>query len=263
LILTANLTMNRIRASVTMLAAMISLAACGGGPSEPGAPQLALRQIVATPHYVFHAAPGDTVDSEWQEEYHAWMTTALEIESAPRIEYFKYRDVSHLRAITGHTAGTGFTETHAPRVHTIWPIDNHEVVHAVVIMTIGHPPALFNEGVAVAHQTFPDRGRFTPTWNGADLHQLARGYINTNRLPALTALLRGTDFFAHDGNITYPCAGSFVRYLIDTYGLAPFKAYVASARFNDVGSVTLTRFREAYGRPLDDIWNEWRTWLTS
>ena len=37
------------------------------------------------------------------------------------------------------------------------------------------------------------------------------------RLPALRAL--GSDVFSFDANIMYPCAGSFVRYLIDSQGL--------------------------------------------
>jgi hypothetical protein len=245
-----------------VLTGLLALTGCGGGPTGPSAAHPAVTLFGSTAHYVFYAAPGDSVDTAWQEQYHEWVTAALGVGPLPRLEYYKYRDTAHLMALTGHQSGTGFAETGSPRFHTIWPIDNHESVHAIVMLGIGHPPPLFNEGVAVAHQTFPDRGRFTPTWNGTDLHELARGYVLAGGLPALSSLLRGADFFDHDSNVTYPCAGSFVRYVIDTHGLAPFKAYVSSARFEDAGGTTEARFQTAFGRPLSDVWNEWRAWLT-
>jgi hypothetical protein len=56
----------------------------------------------------------------------------------------------------------------------------------------------------------------------------------------------------------YPCAGSFVRYLIDRYGLNPLKTYFASATFEDVAVVTEARFQAAYGHTVASLWDEWR-----
>lgn len=164
---------------------------------------------------------------------------------------------AHIEALTGK-ATNGFAEPGTTRFHTIWSIDNHECVHTIVILQIGHPPALFNEGVAVAHQTDPARGILTPRWNGTDVHVLARGYDAAGRLPALASLLRSTDFFGFDTDVTYPCAGSFVRYLIDTYGLDQFKRYVGSASFDDAAATTESRFQSAYGRSVAAVWADWR-----
>lgn len=153
--------------------------------------------------------------------------------------------------------------TRDTRFHTIWPIDDHEGVHTLVILQIGHPPALFNEGVAVAHQTDPARGILTPRWNGTDLHALARQYDVAGRIPPLTSLFRSSAFFSFDSNVTYSCAGSFVRYLIDKYGLSALKAYFASATFDDAPSITESRFLAAYGRTLTALWEEWRAWIGS
>jgi hypothetical protein len=183
---------------------------------------------------------------------------ALQLQPSPPLEYYKYRDRAHLAAVTGRTTN-GFAEPGTTRFHTIWPIDNHEGVHTLVILQIGHPPALFNEGMAVAHQTDPARGILSPRWNGTDLQDLARAHDAAGRLPALSSLLRSADFFSFDTNVTYPCAGAFVRYLIDTYGLAPLKAYIASATFDDSSSATDSRFQAAYGRTVASMWEEWRT----
>jgi hypothetical protein len=131
-----------------------------------------------------------------------------------------------MEALTGPVT-SGFAEPGTRRFHSIWPVDNHEGVHTLVILQLGHPPALFNEGVAVAHQTNPAQNVLTPRWNGTDLHVLARQYDAAGRLPSLGSLLPTSEFFDFDTNVTYPCAGSFVRYLIDTRGLAAFRVFLA------------------------------------
>jgi hypothetical protein len=61
----------------------------------------------------------------------------------------------------------------------------------------------------------------------------------------------------------YPCAGSFVRYVIDAQGVAPMKRYFASATFDDAPSVTEARVLAAYGRSLSSMWDEWLAWIRS
>jgi len=239
------------------LAVSVIVSACGSGPAGPGPAQPALTETIQSTHYVIHFAPGDTVDSAWQDQYYEWLIPALQLQSSPPLEYFKYRDRSHMQAITGKSTN-GFAEPGTTRFHTIWPTDNHECVHTLVILQIGHPPALFNEGIAVAHQTDPVRVVLTPRWNGTDLHALARNYDASGRLPALSALLRSSEFSAVDAEITYPCAGSFVRWLIDTYGLVPLKRYISSATFDDAPATTENRFEAAYSRSLASAWSEWR-----
>jgi hypothetical protein len=234
-----------------------TLAACDGNPAGPTESNTALSQITTTAHYVIHSAPGDSVDTVWQDAFHEWLVPALQLQPSPPLDYHKYRDRAHLAALTGRSTN-GFAEPETTRFHTIWPTDNHESVHTIVILQMGFPPALFTEGVAVAHSTDPVRGILTPRWSGTDVHVLARGYDATGRLPAVSSLLRSSEFFNFDMNMTYPCAGSFVRYLIDTYGLAPLKAYFASSTFEDAAAITESKFLAAYGRPVASLWDEWR-----
>lgn len=250
----------RSLAPIVGLLAGALLAGCGGGPAGPSAAHPALIQVATSPHYIVRAAPGDGIDVDWQEQYYTWLTAVLELGPSPPLEYHKYRNRAHIEALTGQAAN-GFAEAGTVRFHSIWPIDNHEGVHTLVILQIGHPPALFNEGVAVAHQTNPATGRLTPRWNGTDLHVLARQYDAGGRLPALGSLLATRDFFKLDANVTYPCAGSFVRYLIDTYGLPRFKTLLAGARFEDPPTTTEARFQSVYGRSLSVAWTEWRHWI--
>lgn len=251
--------MHRASTALTLLGCGL-LVSCGGGPTGPSAAHPALTQVANSAHYIARSAPGDTVDLDWQEQYYTWLESALQLQPSPRLEYHKYRDRAHMEALTGKVTN-GFAEAGTLRFHTIWPVDNHEGVHTLVILQLGHPPALFNEGVAVAHQTNPAQDIWTPRWNGTDVHVLARQYDQTGRLPALGSLLATSRFFDHDTNVTYPCAGSFVRYLIDTHGLDTFKTFLAAAGFEDPPSRTETRFLAAYGRPLAGVWAEWLAWL--
>jgi hypothetical protein len=162
----------------------------------------------------------------------ARLQPALQLQPSPRLDYYKYRDRGHLKALTGRDTN-GFADAGTTRFHTIWPTDNHEGVHTVVILQMGHPPPLFTEGIAVAHQTNPPQGILRPRWNGTDLHVLARQYDAAGRLAALRSLLRSSDFFDFDSNVMYPCAGSFVLYLIDSQGLVPLKKYFATATVDD------------------------------
>jgi hypothetical protein len=245
---------------VTLALCAILATGCGGSASSPSASSPPLTEVTNSAHYVVHSARGDGVNTAWQDAYYEWLIGALQLQTSPRLDYYKYLDRAHLYALTGRNTN-GFAEPGTTRFHTIWPTDNHEGVHTIVILQIGHPPALFNEGIAVAHQTDPVRGILTPQWNGTDVRVLARQHDAAGRLPPLASLLRSSDFATFDPEVTYPCAGSFVRYLIDTYGLAPLKAYFASATFDDAATATESRFLAAYGRSLASVWDEWRAWV--
>jgi hypothetical protein len=232
---------------------------CSDGPSAPAEP---LSETFVSAHFTYHRAAGDAIDTTWQEAYYAWVVPALGVQPTARLDYSKYRDRAHLEAVTGKVTN-GFAEPGTMRFHTIWPIDNHEGVHALVTAYIGHPPALFNEGVAVAHQTDPLRGQLDPRWNGTDIDVLARQYLLAGKVPALSRLLESTDFFDFDTNVTYPVAGSLVRYLLSRFGIARFKGFIAKVEFSDRASRLVSIFGQEYGVALDAVWSDFQAWLRS
>ena len=239
-------------------ALVASVPACREITASRRSSDLTVQQT--SPAYLFYMAPGDSVDTAWQESYHRWMVAALRIDPGVRLEYHKYRDRKHLREITDRETN-GFAEPGTPRLHTIWPRDNHEVVHAAVILTLGHPPALFNEGIAVAHQTDPPAGSLHPRWNGESVHAIAARLDQAGRLPALGSMLESRDFFEYGEDTSYPMSGSWVRFLIDRYGLTPLKAYFRQSRFGAPAPETRAAFQAAYGITLEAAWAEWRSYL--
>ena len=241
------------------LALGIVVGGCDSSTAGPGAADVLSQRIESSTHaYLF--SPGDAVDTASHEAHYRWLKAALGIDPPTRLQFHKYRDRAHIQRLTGR-ATNGFAEPGTPRFHTIWPWDNHEGVHAAVILTLGQPPALFNEGVAVAHQTNPRTGDLVARWNGEPVHTIAARFLVTGQLPALGTLLESPSFFSHPAAVAYPLAGSWVRYLIDARGLAPFKTFLASTHFNATAAQTRAAFLAAYGVTVDAEWERWRAFL--
>lgn len=246
---------------LTLVATALAFGACGSGPLDPTAE---LSSTMTSASFVYHWSPGDEPpDSAYEERHLAWVVAELGVRPTRRFEYFKYRDVDQLRKITGHTQGTGFAEEGNYRFHTIWPKDNHEYVHALILAEVGTPPALFNEGLAVAHHGSSISGPFDgdPLWNGEPVRKRVRAIRDAHQLPTLDALLPNLDFQKVDGNVSYPVAGSFVRRLIDESGPEPLLSLIARCPRDASATTIRTRFQEAYGEEIETAWARWLAWL--
>ena len=84
----------------------------------------------------------------------------------------------------------------------------HELLHVVAMNLWGVPEPWLNEGLAVYAGDH---------WHGYDLHALVHHLDETNRLFSLETLINR--FRQQDEWVTYPVAGSFVKYLYEEYGV--------------------------------------------
>ena len=74
---------------------IVALAACGGSPTSPGnLPELNVQAESAA--YTYRSAPGDTIDTAWQQTYHNWAVAALEVNITRQIIYNKYLSRQHM-----------------------------------------------------------------------------------------------------------------------------------------------------------------------
>lgn len=232
-------------------------AACDHGPV---APTESLPRQSESEHFVYYFAANDHVDATWQETYYDWLVETLDVSLSKKLHYFKYRDRTHLERVTGKT-GNGYADAKAYGFHTISPIDHHESVHVVVFNTMGRAAALFDEGIAVAHQKDPTGPDEVTRWSGTDVHEIAREHYRAGTIPALASLLESTAFRKHDPNLTYPLAGSFVRFLIDTSGLSPLKHFIAESGPNDGARKIRTTFHSTFREDVDHAWGRWHSFL--
>lgn len=222
-----------------------------------------LTESISTKHFDYFYSKSDQVfiDTTWQELYFEWLVIQLDVTVEQKLQYYKYRDNEHIKLLTGKS-GNGFAEVGTYKFHTICFIDSHECVHIVVSQLIGHPPALFNEGIAVAHQSYfysyPD---FTPGWNGEDFNQIAKDHYQSGNLPSLDELLGVYTYWDYSSGITYPVSGSFVRYLIDNYGIEKMKSLISISDFHDTKEKIHGNFYEIYEFTIEDAWSEWNEYI--
>jgi hypothetical protein len=237
-------------------ACALVLSHCGHSPTGPSPAGPSLVSIGETPNYILRASAGDSIDSSWQERYHAWVIAALNVTPARKITFNKYTSRTHMQAVVG----VGNTNAYANRsdysIHTIWPTDNHEVVH-LLTSTWGNPGALVNEGVAVAFQVDPSRDQ-TPRWSGTALHDLARQFRQQGRLVPLAVLSETASWRSQDPNIAYPQSGSFMRWLIDVGGLDRVRdLYARAGGPNEPAAVVGASFLAVYGQSIDELEAAW------
>jgi len=251
-----------VRRIVSMGLLAAAAARCGGSPTAPtAATGQTLPTIGETADYVLRASASDAINSDWQERYHAWATAALNVTPRQKILYNKYTSREHMRAVIGVGNTNGFADPGTYAIHTIWPTDNHEVVH-LFTSSWGSPVALVNEGMAVAFQIDPARD-LIPRWSGTPLHDLARQFRQQGRFVPLTTLTETASWRNQDPDVAYPESGSFMRWLIDAYGLDRVRAlYARMAGPNETAAGVRAAFQAVYGQSLDELDQAWVAFLT-
>lgn len=132
------------------------------------------------------------------------------------------------------------------------PVLKHELAHAVAAAMAPGPlhvtaraslmpvPGLI-EGAAVA-AAWEGESESTP-------HQWSRAMLEAGMAPRVSTLA-GLGFFASASVTAYTAAGSFCRWLHDTYGAEKFRRLYASGDFAEV-----------YQRPLATLERDWHTFL--
>ena len=125
------------------------------------------------------------------------------------------------------------------------PVLKHELAHVFTVPWSPLKVSLkvgLHEGIAVAADW--DEGRLTG-------HQWAKAMHQMEVAPPLSAVM-GFGFWGHAGARSYLLAGSFVRFLVDTYGIEKFKNVFPTGNF-----------AQHYGKNLRSLETEWIEFLES
>ena len=211
---------------------------------------------------------GDTIDITRQEAFNAWAIERLGIVLPQKIEYRKYLSREAMGRCTGNGNTNGFAEPSLWRFHTIWPFDNHEVVH-VYTAVVGRPSDFFNEGIAVSLQTDPGRGDFTVRFGypssspSQQVHDACREYLRNGSLPLPVSRYVTTSGFRgiSDQLLGYHTAGSFVLHMTERFGLSPVLRFLQTSNSEDTLDVIHERIQGVFGVSLDEIESSWLAML--
>jgi carbohydrate-binding DOMON domain-containing protein len=124
----------------------------------------------------------------------------------------------------------------------------------VVSLSSGIPYRLlvFSEGLAVAYGG-------TVFQTAAYAHNYSKNIIdNTNYIPIKRLLTMNRSDFLRSNYITYQESGSFVRYLLDLYGINKLKDFISNF---DLSGDLDGQSMKVYNSSLDDLEEEWKEFL--
>ena len=178
----------------------------------------------------------------------------LDVQFGGRVSVFLYNSGADAGLPSDHS-GVAYSDTLAVRAVCIAPLDanlmllvSHELNHVLTRATLGQSGTYFmTEGIATAvvSERFHSNGRhFLFPWTAARL----------NQLPSLTTLVGDDGWQQTAEDVAYNVSASFLAWLLDSRGPAPLKQ-IFGARSSEMP----TRVQAAYGRPLDQLEQEWKT----
>jgi hypothetical protein len=165
------------------------------------------------------------------------------IEAYPsRIYFFIVESRSRMKDLVGwETNGTAFYKYNAVTgigsddLRSIFSI--HELFHNISMNIWGIPEIWINEGMAV----YSD-GK----WQGYDLDQLTKYLYDNNRFVSLTSLIK--KFRKVDALVSYPLAGSFTKYLDETFG---------RDQVIEIWKAKSRKIKDITGKSIEELERDW------
>jgi len=209
-------------------------------------------------------------DQEWSkfikvigqlhEYYYNQLISELKVETDIKITSFIFRDEEEKKRLTG----AGRTQIAKPWLREIYitPVSltdaklKHEISHIIAGNIIDSPLGLYGsfnglipnmavvEGIAVALE---------PETNIMTLHEKAAILLKKEKLPSFIKLFNVNNFYTYSGGISYSTSGSFIRYLIDKYGIDKFKQILKNKNFLQVYSKHISEIEKEYRLFLKNI----------
>jgi hypothetical protein len=158
-----------------------------------------------------------------------------------QLTYFLVESRKRMKELIGHEINAGAI----PRQNAVYAvygevkaIGMHEFNHIIVHNTWGNPSNKWmSEGFAVYSDD---------EWGSYDLHSLSKYFLDKNKIILLNDLFGRFD--SYEERITYPQAGSFVKYIIENYG---------SDKFRELWSKGDDAISEVYNKSIYVLEKEW------
>lgn len=221
--------------------------------------QETLGSVLETRHFriFYDRRSTDAARINWIAADHEFrlqqVTHALNVRAPEKIDSYIYPAAELKRELVG-TGTSNVTKPWLREMHinaeSVDQVLEHELVHVVAgdfgipLAGLSVSPGL-TEGLAMAVEW---------NWGNRTLHQYAAGMFAfgvVGDASEVGPILRFGGFIRKPSTTSYVLAGSFVRFLIDRYGIEKLKRAYAWA---DLESV--------YGRSSEELLREWRQFLT-
>jgi hypothetical protein len=248
-----------------LAAALASASACaGGGPLGP-APDAPLDHRLLSVHFDYRFAAGDTIRPDEvaiNDRAYEIIRDALETDFSRRIEFDKFFSAEHIAQLTGVRTSGGFVL--GGRIFLTRALDPHEIVHVIAQEELGRPSDFFDEGIAVnfggLRVVDGEVTLFPSALRNFDVDDEARSVLAGGRFSgSIRQILASGSFDSLPFEVTYPLAGSFVKFLLRTRGVPALKTFFSASHAADALPAIESALEEAFGAPVDALEAEWRS----
>ncbi|MCZ6601427.1 MAG: hypothetical protein O6952_00310, partial [Planctomycetota bacterium] len=195
-----------------------------------------------TEHYRYHWLAGDAVWEQarkYNERSYVLVSEFFERRDPVKVAYYKYPDRDTKEEYTGNR---GNAHIRGEDIHSIWPSDRHEIVH-ILCREWGDPPAILGEGIAVY---------LSGKWLGKSLKEAGREVAAGGKWVSIANLLDTGKFRSHSDLLTYPIAGSFVQWLVETRGKETLRKLYGGMKNTASSEDNRRAFKEVLGLSVEN-----------
>lgn len=211
-----------------------------------------------TSHYVFHCRPHSMAHRDleriaiYQEKWFERITGLLQVMPQGRLQYYLTNNAEDAGLIYGDGEPcNGFASKPDTVVATynedVFCLGGHEDTHLIALQ-IGEPDSVFlREGLAMW---------VDGQWWGRNNLWWVKQFLHDKRYISVQTLLDDEFFYEFDSAITYPIAGTFTLFMMETLGLQQYLAQIYSTKH--ASRLALT---QAFGRELEEIDNAFVDWI--
>ncbi len=202
-------------------------------------------------YYYLEGSPFPEGAIEKENKFVESVVKKLKLKVENKITYYYYPSEEKFQEIFGVKKGHERALWKKQEIHTTKTYDDHEMIH-LLLTPLGYPPFGLAEGAV-----FYVLG----SWDGKDLHLIAKQQLSAKRLPALYTMI-SDDAMAEFGmsNIV-PGWASFCIWLIERQGADKFmKLYAATNEVNEAAPFK-AHFKDIYGKDFEETDREWRLWV--
>jgi len=173
---------------------------------------------------------------------------AIPSESRSRISYYFYPDTTLYRTTLGVKRGRVYVDYRRRTIHSINPVDEHEIVH-LLTDPYGVLPKILSEGTAYY---------FMDDFKSQRVQPLAQELLLSGELVPLRQLLVPTGLSRGDPSKLVPTAASFAGYLIEVGGPVKFLELHTQTTVDMGYAGFADAFESVYGKTLERTENAWR-----
>jgi hypothetical protein len=194
--------------------------------------------------------PAGAIENE-QELFDSYCKS-LGVQSDTRISYYLYPDSASIMRLLS-LKGVTYVNWEDVEIHTIYPNEEHEIVHFITDRW-GRPPVAFNEGCAYY---------LIGNWKGEPVHKMAKELLAKERLPSLKSLFNFESLSKIPYDWSVPACASFFGFLYEFWGPGKIMDLFGAANGANSYNTFAIAFKKVYEGSIEEAEKRWHQYLVS